>query len=338
MTSRAFVAGCAGTELSADERAFFRSTDPWGLILFARNCDEPDQIRSLVEDFKACVGRTNAPVLIDQEGGRVQRLKPPIWRAYPEAGRFGALYRSDPVAARQAVRSCTRLIAHDLTELGITVDCLPVLDIPQPGAHEVIGTRAYGTTPSQVADLARCAAEALLDGGVAPVIKHIPGHGRAMADSHKALPVVDAAVDELRAIDFPPFADLSDMPIAMTAHVVYAALDPDQPATQSSKVMNDVIRGELGFDGLVLTDDLGMNALSGSMEQRATRSLEAGCDIILHCSGILDEAKEVADATPELSGLPAKRAQRALERIGEPAKFDVDEAKSDLDRILRESV
>ena len=338
MAPRAFVSGCAGTELSADERGFFRSADPWGLILFARNCDGPDQIRALVDDFRTCVGRADAPVLIDQEGGRVQRLKPPIWRAYPEAERFGALYKSDPDAARRAVRSCTRLIAHDLTELGINVDCLPVLDIPQPGAHEVIGTRAYGTTPAQVADLARCAAEALLDGGVAPVIKHIPGHGRAMADSHKALPVVDASAEELRAIDFPPFAGLSDMPIAMTAHVVYAALDPDSPATQSARVMADIVRGELGYDGLVLTDDLGMNALSGSMAQRATRSLEAGCDIILHCSGLLDEAREVGDVTPELSGLPAKRAQRALDRIGEPAKFDVDEAKCDLDRIFRESV
>ena len=338
MAPRAFVAGCAGIELSADERAFYRASDPWGLILFARNCADRDQIRSLVEDFKSCVGRTDAPVLIDQEGGRVQRLKPPHWQAYPEAERFGALYRSDPDAARRAVRNCTRLIAHDLTELGITVDCLPVLDVPQPGAHEVIGSRAYGTTPAQVADLARCAAQALLDGGVAPVIKHIPGHGRALADSHKALPVVDASERDLRAVDFPPFADLADMPIAMTAHVVYTALAPDRPATQSPKVMNDIIRGELGFDGLVLTDDLGMSALAGSMAQRATKSLDAGCDIVLHCSGILDEAREVADVTPELSGLARQRAQRALDRIGEPEKFDVDEAKSDLDRIFRESV
>lgn len=338
MASRAFVAGCAGTELSADERAFFRDAEPWGLILFLRNCAAPDQIRSLVSDFRNCVGRADAPVLIDQEGGRVQRLKPPQWRAYPEAERFGALYRTDPEAARRAVRNCTRLIAHDLIELGITVDCLPVLDIPQPGAHEVIGSRAYGSTPGQVADLARNAAEALLAGGVAPVIKHIPGHGRALADSHKALPVVDASQADLRAVDFPPFADLADMPIAMTAHVVYSAFDPDWPATQSAKIVKDVIRGELGFDGLVLTDDLGMSALSGSMAERTTRSLDAGCDIALHCSGILAEAKEVAEVTPELDGLPAERARNALDRIAEPGNFDVDEAKSDLDRIFRESV
>ena len=316
----------------------FRGAEPWGLILFQRNCAEPDQIRSLVADFRTCVGRGDAPVLIDQEGGRVQRLRPPHWRAYPGAARFGALYQTDPQGARRAVRNCTRLIAHDLRELGITVDCLPVLDVPQPGSHRVIGDRAYGASPGQVADLARCAAQAMLDGGVLPVIKHVPGHGRALADSHKALPVVDATAGELRAVDFPPFADLSDMPIAMTAHVVYTAFDSDLPATQSPAVVGGIIRGELGFDGLLVTDDLGMYALSGPMSERTTRALEAGCDIALHCSGILAEAEQVAAAAPELTGRPAERARDALARIVEPGEFDVDEAQSDLDRMFRESV
>lgn len=307
----AVVFGCAGATLSEAERAFFSATDPLGFILFARNCVDPAQVTALVRALRDSVGRDDAPVLIDQEGGRVARLRPPHWRAAPAAAVFGLLARTDPVAAADALRLNTRLIAAELSALGIDVDCLPVLDVPQAGAHDVIGDRAYGGGPEIVAMLGRAACEGLREGGVLPVIKHVPGHGRAAADSHAALPVVDASLDMLRQSDFMPFAALSDMPLAMTAHVVYSALDPARPATLSPTVIGDIIRGELGFTGVLLSDDIGMGALSGGFAERAEAALDAGCDLILHCSGDMPEMQAVATAIrPADAAVMARFADR----------------------------
>ncbi len=329
MAVHALIVGCAGLRLEADERAFLRDADPWGLILFRRNCADPDQVRALVAEFRSAVGRDDAPVLIDQEGGRVQRLGPPHWPKYPAARAFATLAANDPLAARELARLGARLIAYDLKGLGITVDCLPVLDVPVSGAHDIIGDRAYGTAPDQVARLGRAAAEGLLAGGVLPVIKHIPGHGRAAADSHADLPVVAATREELEATDFLPFRTLTDMPLAMTAHVVYTAIDPRRPATTSRTVMREVVRGVIGYRGLVMTDDLSMNALKGTLGERARASIRAGCDVVLHCNGTVAEMTEVAAETPKLVGKAARRAEAALDRIRHaPEPFDIDGARA----------
>ena len=315
MTARAFIVGCSGPELTQDERAFFREAQPWGFILFRRNIDNPDQVRALTDALRETVGVSEAPILIDQEGGRVQRMGPPHWRRYPPGRAYGQAVPGDTLGQREIARLGARLIADDLLSVGINVDCLPVLDVPVPGAHDIIGDRAYGSEPRTIAVLGRAAAEGLLAGGVLPVVKHMPGHGRAGADSHEALPVVDASRDELEAIDFEPFRVLADMPLAMTAHVVYTAVDPEHPATTSRKVMDEVIRGSIGFDGLVMSDDLSMKALSGSFRERAAASLAAGCDVALHCNGNLDEMQAVAEAAPLLSGPAKQRADAALARI-----------------------
>lgn len=318
MTSRAFIAGCAGPELSPAERAFFREAEPWGFILFARNIADPDQVRALVSEFRAAVGWM-APVLIDQEGGRVQRLRPPHWTDDPPAERFGQLYLADPTAALEAVRLNSRAMAADLFALGIDVDCLPVADLRHPDGHGIIGNRAYGTEPGPVAALARAAAVGLLEGGVLPVLKHIPGHGRAPADSHEKLPVVTASRAELEGADFEAFRALSDLPIGMTAHVVYADIDPFRPATTSPVVIGEVVRGTIGFDGLLMSDDLSMGALAGTMAERGRDALAAGCDLLLHCNGRLDEMEIVAAAAPILSGVAYARAGRAL-ALREPSE------------------
>ncbi|WP_339913675.1 beta-N-acetylhexosaminidase [uncultured Brevundimonas sp.] len=311
--SSAAIYGCSGHRLTAAERAFFAEVRPWGFILFRRNIDSPDQVRTLIEELRASIDTPDAPVLIDQEGGRVQRLGPPHWPKYPP----GAAYlqaETDVDAARDLVRQGARLMAHDLQSLGINVDCVPVLDVPVPGAHDIIGDRAYARDPDTVARLGRAAAEGLLAGGVLPVIKHMPGHGRAFADSHHALPVVHADLATLEAWDFVPFRVLSDMPMAMTAHVVFDAIDPKHPATTSKKVIR-LMREALGFSGLIMTDDLSMKALSGTLTERAGAALKAGCDIVLHCNGDLDEMKQVAAGTGKLKGKAAKRAGAALARI-----------------------
>ncbi|WP_439575252.1 beta-N-acetylhexosaminidase [Phreatobacter sp.] len=327
MAVSALIVGCSGTVLTADERAFLRDADPWGLILFRRNCTDPVQVKGLVDDFRATVGRADAPVLIDQEGGRVQRLGPPHWRKFPPARLIASLGHNDPLAGRELVRLGARLIAEDLRSLGITVDCVPVLDVPVRGAHDIIGDRAYSDRAEEVARLGRAAAEGLIAGGVLPVIKHIPGHGRAGADSHHALPVVDTPVDELERTDFLPFRTLTDMPLAMTAHVVYAAVDPAHPATTSRKVMRQVVRGSIGYDGLVMCDDLSMQALSGTLAERTRATFAAGCDMALHCNGNLAEMAAVAAETPVLRGKALQRARAALARIRHaPEPIDVAEA------------
>ncbi|MGL4494943.1 MAG: beta-N-acetylhexosaminidase [Beijerinckiaceae bacterium] len=335
MAIHSAIMGCSGLALTKQEKAFFRDLDPWGFILFRRNIDSPDQVRSLVNALRDCVGRTDAPVLIDQEGGRVQRLGPPHWKKYPPGKSYGALYAANALAGRELTRLGARLIAHDLRALGITCDCVPVLDVPVPGAHDIIGDRAYGLDPATVAILGRAAAEGLLAGGVLPVIKHIPGHGRAGADSHEHLPVVQTERSLLEAQDFVPFRHLADMPLAMTAHVVYAAIDANAPATTSKRMIRDVIRSHIGFGGLLMSDDLSMKALSGTFGQRTKASLKAGCDIVLHCNGDMVEMKAIAKETPKLSGKAARRAEAALARISHrPEPLDAAEARAKLDAAL----
>jgi beta-N-acetylhexosaminidase len=331
VTTSASIFGCLGLELTAQERAFFRDVRPWGFILFKRNIDSPAQVRALTDSLRAVAGREDVPILIDQEGGRVARLQPPHWRRYPPGRAYGTLGGNDPLVRREVARLGARLIAHDLRAVGINVDCVPVLDVPSPGAHDIIGDRAYGQTVEEVAFLGRAAAEGLIAGGVLPVIKHIPGHGRAGADSHLDLPVVDAAYADLDARDFEPFRVLSDMPMGMTAHVVYSAIDAKRPATTSRKAIK-VIRGAIGFDGLLMSDDLSMKALSGDFEQRTRAALSAGCDVVLHCNGDMAEMKAVAKGARPLTGKARRRADAALARIARsPEPFDAAEGRARLD-------
>ncbi len=328
------IYGCAGTEVSAEERAFFREAQPWGFILFARNVRDPGQVRSLVSALRETVGDARAPVLIDQEGGRVARLKPPHWKSHPPAQRFGDLYRTAPDASREAAYLNARSIAQELVALGIDVDCVPVLDVPVEGADSIIGDRAFSRHPTVVIALGRAAIQGMLDGGVLPVMKHVPGHGRANADSHLALPRVATPPTELRATDFAPFRALNDCPLAMTAHVVYEALDPENPATTSATVIRDVIRGEVGFSGLLLSDDLSMNALSGSLGERARAALAAGCDIVIHCNGRQAEMEAVAGEAMPLDGEYLVRAEKALSHLHAPAEFDSPAAEARLAELL----
>ena len=301
---RAIVVGCAGERLTREEKCFFAAADPLGFILFRRNCRNRDQLRALVDALRGSVSRADAPVLIDQEGGRVARLSPPEWRVYPAAAQLAAL---PDLHAAEAARLDARLIADDLAAVGITVDCAPVLDLPAHGADPVIGDRAFGDEPARVARLGRAFCEGLLAGGVLPVIKHIPGHGRARVDSHRACPVVEAGREILAHSDFAPFRALSDMPWAMTAHIVYAAIDDSTPATLSRQVIDTIIREEIGFDGVLLSDDIAMGALDGSLGERTGRAFDAGVDLVLHCSGVMAEMVEIVEAAPLIS--PAAEAR-----------------------------
>ena len=327
--ARAFVCGCAGLELSEEEKDFIARNDPWGLILFKRNVADAAQISALTASFRQVVGRDAAPVLIDQEGGRVQRMGPPNWQAYPSAASF-EVSLAEPDLALKAARLTARLIAHDLHEVGVTIDCAPVLDLAREGAHAVIGTRAFSRDPGRVAAFGRAVAEGLLAGGVAPVIKHIPGHGRATVDSHLELPIVDASRVELERTDFAPFVALKDLPIAMTGHVVYREIDPARPATTSKTILTTIVRGEIGFPGLLLTDDISMKALGGDFQSRAAAAFEAGIDIVLHCNGDLTEARAVASVAPLLEGAALERAAAALGRIVKPKPFDAASARKEL--------
>lgn len=323
---RAVIFGLRGLTLSEAERQFFAQADPLGFILFARNCSEPSQVRALVAALKEAVGRDDALILIDQEGGRVQRLRPPLWRACPPAALFGALCARDKRPAVEAAFLNARLLAAELVELDINVNCAPVLDVRHPEGHGIIGDRAFGGEVEIVIRLGRATCEGLIAGGVLPVIKHIPGHGRANLDSHEALPVVNAPVEELRGVDFAPFAALADMPLAMTAHVVYSAIDPQVPATTSPTLLRDVVRGMIGFDGVLISDDLCMGALSGTPSERASAALAAGCDVVLHCNGDLDEMREVARHSPRLSDMATDRLAGALARLTPAKPFDRAEA------------
>ena len=334
MSTRAFITGVSGTELTAVEREFIRAERPWGFILFRRNVDTPAQVAALVAELRAVAGAADAPVLIDQEGGRVQRLGPPHWPVYPPGAIFSTLYDTDSVLGLTAARLSARLIASDLADLGITVDCLPLADVPVPGADAVIGNRAYGTEPGKVAAIARAVTEGLEQGGVLSVLKHIPGHGRATADTHFKLPTVDAPRDELDRADFAAFQPLADLPMAMTAHVVFSAVDPAHPATTSATMITQVIRGVIGFQGLLMSDDVSMNALSGNIAERTRAIFAAGCDMALHCNGNIEEMREVAGQTPELSGTALARAKAALASRKAPQPFDRAAARAELDALI----
>lgn len=327
--------GCSGPALTATEAAFFASVNPLGFILFARNIETPEQVRSLTRALRDAVGRDDAPILIDQEGGRVRRLRPPQWRDAGAMRPFGDLFARDPDAARQALTLNIRLMAAELRGLGIDTDCAPVLDVPVDGAHDIIGDRAFSDDPAVVADLGRVVNDAFLAEGVFPVIKHIPGHGRALADSHLALPIVHATRSELEACDFLPFRALKDAPFAMTAHIIYHAIDPEQPATLSDKVIAGVIRDAIGFEGLLMTDDLSMHALTGPFEDRAAASLAAGCDLVLHCNGNMAEMVAVAAGARPLDAKGVRRweAAKAM-RAAAPAPFNHAGAEATLASLM----
>lgn len=327
MTARAFISGLSGLTIAADEAAFFREAAPWGLILFKRNIDNPAQVKALTADFRQIVG-WDAPVLVDQEGGRVQRLGPPHWPVYPPGAAYARLYESDAVRGLEAAQLGGRLIAEDLAVVGIDVDCIPVADVPVAGADRVIGDRAFGQTPQQVAALAGAQAQGALAAGVLPVVKHLPGHGRATADSHLKLPVVDTDRATLEATDFAAFRPLSRLPLGMTAHVVFSAIDAVKPATTSAIMIQDVIRGWIGFEGLLMSDDVSMGALSGTLAERSRAALSAGCDLVLHCNGNLDEMRAVAEASPLLAGTAARRAQAALSLRQNRNEIDIASARA----------
>jgi beta-N-acetylhexosaminidase len=334
MTTRAFITGVSGPELNAAEREFIRAERPWGFILFKRNADNPAQVLRLVSELRETLGQPEAPVLIDQEGGRVQRLGPPHWPPYPAGAVLGKLYDIDPAQGVAAARLSARLIAADLRDVGVSVDCLPLADVPVAGADNIIGDRAYGTKPAKVAAIARAVTEGLEQGGILPVLKHIPGHGRATADSHLKLPKVDTPLGELERTDFAAFQSLADLPMAMTAHVVFSALDPAQPATTSATIIRQVIRGVIGFQGLLMSDDVSMNALAGSIAERTRAIVNAGCDMVLHCNGKLDEMHDVARETPELAGAALDRARRALASRKPPKPFDRQAARAELEALM----
>jgi beta-N-acetylhexosaminidase len=331
--ANAFITGIEGLSLSGIERAFLRDADPWGFILFRRNVDTPAQVRALVAALREAVGR-NAPVLIDQEGGRVQRLAPPHWPSYPPGAFYGAIYDRDRAEGLSAAKLGARLIASDLLALGIDVDCLPLADVPVSEADPVIGNRAYGMTPAKVAAIGAAVAQGLIEGGVLPVLKHIPGHGRATADSHHRLPVVEVDRATLESSDFAAFRPLAKLPLGMTAHVVFSAIDPVAPATTSGTMVREVIRQHIGFDGLLMSDDVSMNALSGTLSERSRAALRAGCDMVLHCNGKLDEMRAVAGESPPLAGDAARRAAAALAARRTPADFDVAAARAEFDGLM----
>ena len=301
MAARAFITGLAGLSITADERSFLRDAQPWGSIIFKRNVSSPDQVSELTHSFRDYVGRP-APVFVDQEGGRVQRLGPPHWPVYPPGSRYGEIYDRDPASGIAAARLAGHLIAADLRLVGIDADCLPLGDVPLASGDPVIGDRAYGCESGKVAAIAKAIAEGLQAGGVLPVLKHLPGHGRATADSHHRLPVVDTDRKTLEETDFAAFRPLASLPIGMTAHVVFSAFDPVAPATTSVTILRQVIRGFIGFRGLLMSDDISMNALSGTIAERSRAALAAGCDVVLHCNGDMSEMEAVAAEAPKLAG------------------------------------
>lgn len=323
---RAFITGLSGPRLTAEERLFLRESRPWGLIVFRRNIEIPIQVAELISEAINEIG-AGTPVLVDQEGGRVQRLGPPHWPAYPPGAAYGRLHERDERAAIDAARLGARLIAAELRELGIDIDCLPIADVPVPGADSVIGDRAYGDTPEKVAAIATAIAEGLMAGGVLPVVKHMPGHGRAPADSHEHLPTVHVSRATLEASDFAAFRPLKNLPLAMTAHVVFSAIDPVHPATTSATMIREVIRGFIGFDGALMSDDISMGALSGSIAERTRAALAAGCDLVLHCNGRLDEMRQVADQAPALAGDALRRTDAALAARRAPDDIDLEAAR-----------
>jgi beta-N-acetylhexosaminidase len=309
------IFGISGTSLNADERVFFADADPAGYILFGRNCETREQLRALTDELNAIHGRERTFISIDQEGGRVARMKPPEWEAFPPGDLFARLWGVAPASAIEAARANAEALGLDLAEAGITVDYTPLLDVRQPGAHDVIGDRALGSEPMQVAALGRAVLDGLARAGVTGCVKHMPGHGRAMADSHKQMPRVDASEDELE-IDIEPFRSLADAPIGMTSHVLYTAWDAGNPATLSATVIGEIIRKRIGFAGLLLTDDIDMEALEGPVPERGAKALAAGCDLVLNCWAKMDDMVGLAETLPAMSGETRLRLDRALAAAG----------------------
>lgn len=339
MTERAVIYGFEGVTLNEAEKSFFKEINPWGYIVFARNIETPVQLLKLTDELRELSGRDNVPILIDQEGGRVARLRGPQWRDAPPNAVFGEACARDAETAREATWLNSRLLAHELKANGLNVDCIPMLDIKVPGSNDVvIGDRAYSEDPEIVSILGRASAEGVLAGGVLPVIKHLPGHGRSSIDSHDGLPVVDATLEELEKTDFVPFRALNDMPLGMTGHLIFTALDDKVPSTLSKRVIDEAIRskasGRIGFDGLLMTDDLSMGALHGDFETRTRASLEAGCDMMLHCNGKMAEMQAIASETPELAGRARERARAATGALRDPDDFDPREAWNRLQEIV----
>ncbi|MGD0332649.1 MAG: beta-N-acetylhexosaminidase [Xanthobacteraceae bacterium] len=330
---RAFITGVSGLALKDEERAFLREAQPWGLILFRRNVADPDAVRRLIDETRTTLGRA-APVLIDQEGGRVQRLGPPLWPAYPPGAAYGVVYDRDREAGLAAARLGARLIAADLAPLGFDVDCMPIADLPVAGTDPAIGDRAYGSEPGKVAAIAAAIAQGLTEGGVLPVVKHMPGHGRATVDSHKRLPVVNADRAVLEATDFAAFRPLAALPLAMTAHVVFTAIDPIAPATVSPIIVREVIRDSIGFQGLLMSDDISMGALSGSLGERTRAAIAAGCDVVLHCNGEMPQMLAVAAEAPVLAADAARRAAAALAAKRPPVPVDLAAARAEFLQLM----
>ena len=335
MSIAPLIFGCAGTVLSTEERTFFASTKPYGFILFDRNISDPSQVQSLTKELRETVGHSVVPILVDQEGGRVARLRPPQWRETPSARCLVSVLAEDKELACHAIRLNSHLIASDLIQSGISVSCMPVLDLASLGGHEIIGDRAYSRNPQDVSQYGRAACEGLLESGVLPIIKHIPGHGRATLDSHLALPRVDTGIEELIRTDFVPFRELCEMPMAMTAHILFSAIDPVFPVTLSATVVSRVIRELIGFDGLLVTDDISMSALTGTLGYRARKALEAGCDLVLHCSGILSEMEEVAMAVGPMSAASSDRvAYSETLYTKERSEIDLAADRRELNKLL----
>lgn len=339
---KAIIVPCEGKSLTADERRLFATTNPFGLILFARNVENPAQVLALTQEFRACVGRADAPVLIDQEGGRVARLRPPHWDEFPDAALLGKLYKIDSVCGIAAAKLLGRMLAAQLSAIGISVDCTPVLDLRVDGADAIIGSRAFGADPETVAALGRAVCDGLRVGGVLPVIKHIPGHGRATADSHLELPRVEATSAELGSADFVPFESLHDMPLAMTAHILYSAIDPDNCATLSPKLIQGVIRQQLRFNGLLMSDDICMQALQGELPVLARRVIDAGCDVALVCQNNskyppdVELLEAVMAATPMLSPEAQVRWQEARGWLRPLELYDPKLARAEFNRLMAE--
>lgn len=332
--SKAMILGCSGLTLTAEEIALYKAEQPWGFILFGRNIDDAQQITDLVASMRDAVGRPDAPVLIDQEGGRVQRIRPPILQSYPNAQALGEIYARDRDKGLRAAWLMSRLHAFDLTRFGITIDCLPVLDVPVEGASNVIGNRAYGFDPTMVTEMGQAAADGLKAGGMLPVMKHMPGHGRGMVDSHHELPVVDVALDDLDNHDFVPFRALNQELMGMSAHLVFKAVDPERPATTSKKVIQEIIRGRIGFDGLLMSDDSSMNALKGTLGERAANIISGGCDMVLHCNGVMSEMLQVVKEVPVLSGRSLERAKAVEMGFPKPDYADETSLREEFNAML----
>lgn len=329
------IFGCSGPKLTADERAFFREADPAGYIVFGRNCETPEQLRALTDDLRSIHGRERLLISIDQEGGRVARLRPPHWAAYPAGEAFDKLYEIAPASAIEAARAGAKAMALELSAMGITVDYHPTLDLRQPGAHDVIGDRSLGSNPMQVAAIGRAILDGLAEGGVTGCIKHMPGHGRSMVDTHKEMPTVHESAEELEA-DLTPFRKLNSALIGMTGHLKFPVWDEEWPATLSEPIIRDIIRGKIGFQGLLLTDDIDMEALDDTVSERSRRAIAAGCDIVLNCWAKMDDMEGICNAIPAISEGASARLERALEgtRVADALTEEARELLAKRDALL----